>query len=333
MRPLLSANSIRLAVHEVLAEPRQERVVAVAFVGTDPTRWLPPELKGIKLYCWPKPGSTNPASIEALLNMDVDVHFVDNLHAKVFWGAAGGAVIGSANLSENGMDDNRLIEAAVQLPPGDPTIVEFLTSIHARAVSSKDRLFKTQLERLHIADVQYLQRNPMPRKAAGGKPEAAMRTFGDWCKSKMPERWQLGWWEETANPPRDATAEFSSRYPGQQYKTWLPGVKGELIDRVATLDVKFISKPWRAMFRPRPYWWYPEDCIVSQQKNAQKYPYNWFARVNVPVGRGVPFDPTEKRFQEALTTTVGKLGDDMLLVRGPVQGGFLRELKRNYGEA
>lgn len=297
----------------------------------DPTRWLPVDLKGIKLYCWPKPGSTNPSSIEALLNLDVDVHFVDDLHAKVFWGSSGGAVIGSANLSENGMQDDRLIEAAVQLPAGDPSIVEFLASVHARAVGCTDKEFKKRLDKLHIEDVQDRQRNGasfgMSRRTT-----IAVRTFGDWCKSKMPERWQLGWWEGTANPPRDAITEFSSRYPGQEYKFWLPGAKGELLEGVATLGVKFASDPWKAVFRPRPYWWYPEDCIVSHQKNARTYPYNWFARVAVPRGRGVPFDPAEKRFHEALTATVSSLGDDMLEVRGPVHGRFLRELKRNYGE-
>ncbi|UVW30708.1 phospholipase D family protein [Massilia sp. H6] len=334
MRALLSANAIRTAVHDVLVDPSQDRVVAVAFVGKDPTRWLPSNLKGIQLYCWPKLGSTNPASIETLLNMDVEVHFVENLHAKLFWGAAGGAVIGSANLSENGMDENRLIEAAVHLPAGDPAIADFLSSIHARAVGSKEheKEFRRQLDRLHIADVQYLQRNPHPRKAASGEKPAASRTFGDWSESKMPERWQLGWWEEKAEPPRDAAVEFSSRYPGQQYESWLPGVKGELIEGVATLSVKFSSDPRRVLVRPAPYWWYPEDCIVSHQKNAQQYPYNWLARIDIPVGRGVPFNPAEKRFQLALKATVDSLGDDILEVRGPVRGRFLTTLKRHYGQ-
>lgn len=90
MRPLLSANAIRTAVHNVLADPAQERIVAVAFVGKKPTRWLPSDMTGIKLYCWPKPGSTDPVSIAALLDEHVDVHFVEDLHAKVFWESLAG---------------------------------------------------------------------------------------------------------------------------------------------------------------------------------------------------------------------------------------------------
>jgi hypothetical protein len=333
MLPLLSANAIRTAVQNVLADPRQERVVVVAFVGKDPTRWLPSDMKGIKLYCWPKPGSTNPASIEALLNEEVDVHFVDNLHAKVFWGETGGAVIGSANLSENGMEDERLIEAAVQLESGNPAIVEFLDSIKSRAVRSDNPRFKEAFDRLHVADVQHWRNNPPQPKAVGSYKNESIPTFGDWCDSKMPERWQLGWWEETRDPPRDAANEFSSRYPGAEYETWLPCAEGELINNVATLCIKLNSNFWRVALRPQPFWWYPEDFVVSKQKNAQKFPYNWFARVAVPPGRSVPFDSREKRFQLALIATVRCMKDGITRLRGPVKGEFLSELKRNYAEA
>jgi hypothetical protein len=268
-----------------------------------------------------------------LLNKEVDVHFVDNLHAKVFWGADGGAVIGSANLSENGMEDDRLIEAAVRLLPGDPSIEKFIASIHARAIGSKDRRFKTQLERLRTANVDYLQRNPRQFRAIDRGEKVTARTFGDWCSSKTPERWQLGWWTKKENPARDAAAKFSARHPGQQYETWLDGAKGELIKGVATLDVRLGRDPWGVQLLPRPYWWYPEAPIVSQQKNQQKFPYNWFARVNVPAGVGIPFDPHEKRFQAALAATITTIQNDILQLRGPVKGKFLDELKRNYAEA
>lgn len=330
MRPLLSANAIRTAVHNVLADPAQERIVAVAFVGKKPTRWLPSDITGIKLYCWPKPGSTDPVSIAALLDNDVDVHFVEDLHAKVFWGEVGGAVIGSANLSENGMEDHGLIEAAVQLAPGDPAIVEFLDTVKSHAIGSRDRRFKTMLERLHVADVKHWRSKSAQGRETVRAGNAPARTFEDWCKSKMPERWQLGWWEEEANPPRDAASEYSARYPGQEYETWLPGVKGELMNNVATLGIKLRSDSWRVLFRPQPFWWYPEDFIVSQQKNAQRFPYNWFARVAVPAGRGVPFNPVEKRFQVALAATIHGMQDDIEQLRGSVKGRFVKELKRNY---
>jgi hypothetical protein len=288
----------------------------------------------MKLYCWPKAGSTIPAGIEALLNMGVDVHFVDNLHAKVFWSSGAGAVIGSANLSANGMDDNRLIEAAVQVPPGDPELAAFLASVHACAIgsSSAPRQFKAQMERLRVADVQYRQRNPVSARAPGAPRRPVTPSFGEWCRSKAPERWQLGWWKDAeSKPPRDAAAAFARRHPGEQYSTWLSGVSGDIVEAVATLDVKLAPNPWQAIFSPRPYWWYPEEVVVSEQKNAAKDPYNWFARIDVPTGRGVPFNATEKRFQDALANTVSIFGDDMLGVRGTVKGRFLKELKHHYG--
>lgn len=242
-------------------------------------------------------------------------------------------MIGSANLSENGMEDYGLIEAAVQLAPGEPTIVEFLDSIKLRAIGSRDRRFKTMLDRLHVADVKHWRSKQAQGRERGHNGNVQVRTFEDWCKSKMPERWQLGWWEEEADPPRDAVRKYSARHPGRVYETWLPGVEGELLTNVATLGIKLRSDSRRVLLRPQPFWWYPEDLILSQQKNAQRYPYNWFARVAVPTGRGVPFNPVEKRFQVALAATIHGMYDDIEHLRGPVKGRFLKELKRNYAAA
>jgi hypothetical protein len=219
------------------------------------------------------------------------------------------------------------------LAPGDPSIVAFLDSIKLRAIGSRDRRFQTMFERLHVADVKHWRSRQTQGRENARSGNTRVRTFEDWCESKMAERWQLGWWEEEADPPRDAARKYSARHPGQVCETWLPGVRGELLNNVATLGIKLRRDSWRVLLRPQPFWWYPEDVVVSQQKNAQRYPYNWFARVAVPAGRGVPFNPVEKRFQVALAATISSMKDDIERLRGPVKGRFLKDLKRNYAAA
>jgi hypothetical protein len=109
MKVLTSAKAIRDAMTEV-----QPAKVAVAYVGSDWKQYVSlPHLREIVLS--PTLGS-NPKAIDEIMQTlkPEHVHFLDNLHAKFYLGKSS-ALLGSCNLTANGMADQRLLETAVVL--------------------------------------------------------------------------------------------------------------------------------------------------------------------------------------------------------------------------
>jgi hypothetical protein len=100
-------------IRESITKVRSSKI-AVAYVGLGWDRYI--SRTDIKEIIVSPTLGTNPKAIEAiaaLLGFD-NVHFLENLHAKIYIGAHS-AVIGSCNLSDNGLSDAGLIEAAVYL--------------------------------------------------------------------------------------------------------------------------------------------------------------------------------------------------------------------------
>lgn len=117
MEVLLTACDIRKRIRWVLGARRGKRVVLVAYVGKNSTRFLPSPA-GIDLYCSTDPSGTNPYGLRELLRTGVNLFAVQRLHMKVYWSRERGAVLGSANLSQNGLGDGGLLESAVYIKPG-----------------------------------------------------------------------------------------------------------------------------------------------------------------------------------------------------------------------
>jgi hypothetical protein len=94
------------AVRKLFSKTTAKKRVAVAYVGTDPVEAMGgvSAIKGMTVYCWPKPGATNPVGISDLVEAGAMVRLVNGLHAKVYW-TPYGALIGSSNLSQNGLSD------------------------------------------------------------------------------------------------------------------------------------------------------------------------------------------------------------------------------------
>lgn len=328
MKLLLNANDIRNAIRKVLRDSSDDRIIAVGFVGAEPLEWLPsPE--GIELYCWPRVGATHPDGIDKLLAANVNVHFVDRLHTKIYWGRNSGTVIGSANLSHSALDDDGLIEAGVLLSPGDRAIKQFLLSLKSNAIGKDDPRFLGMLEKLREADIDSRQRNPQHR----GRSSRSLRkrTFAEWLNMPYRQQWQLGWWAENDTPPRDATAQYNENHPGKLYSNWRSGdSKNELKPFVATIDCKVLSSRWGVALSPAPFWWYPERPLISSEKKWRNSPYQWYAQTNVPSGREVPFDIRDKRFLKALVSAVEAYGEKIYKLRGPVKDDFVSLLAHYY---
>lgn len=329
MKPLLSATEMRNAIRKVLRSKNDDRTIAVGFVGADPLEWLPTPA-GITLYCWPRAGGTHPDGIDALLAADVDVRFVDRLHTKIYFGRRTGVVMGSANLSHNALMDGGLIEAGMLLGPGNGEIEKFLLALERVAIGSGDPRYAGIIEKLRVDDMLFRQRNPQPRGKSTSRK--SLRTFGKWLDMPHREQLQLGWWSENRIPPEDATAIYEEKHNGaSSYANWRSGSdRTELKPGVATIDCKIRASRWGITFSPAPFWWYPEPPIVSADRQWSDAPYQWFAQVNVPPGRAVPFDLTEERFRKALDATVRDYGEAIYELRGPVEGEFMTLLARHY---
>ncbi|GAA0719213.1 phospholipase D family protein [Dokdonella soli] len=111
MKVLTRAKEIRNALHEL-----QPSRIAVAYVGSGWEQYVSAErLKEIVVS--PTLGS-NPYAIEEMMRKDKlgheNVYFLDNLHSKIYLGARA-ALVGSCNLSNNGMGDGGLFEMATLL--------------------------------------------------------------------------------------------------------------------------------------------------------------------------------------------------------------------------
>jgi hypothetical protein len=114
---VLSTNSaIRNAIQKMLGATNRRRVVISGFVGAG-AEALIPNPEGVEVYCWDREGATNPQAVRALLQQRAKVFFAPGLHAKVYWAEGKGCIVGSANLSQNGLGKDGLHEVAVQLPP------------------------------------------------------------------------------------------------------------------------------------------------------------------------------------------------------------------------
>jgi hypothetical protein len=330
MKPLVSASALRNAIRKVLQNPKEDRIIAVGFVGANPLEWLPsPE--GIELYCWPRAGATHPDGIDKLLAANVNVHFVDRLHTKIYWGRNTGTVIGSANLSHSALHDGGLIEAGVLLGPGDRAIRQFLLSLKGSAIGEDDSRFSKVLEKLREDDIQLRQRNPESRGPIVRTRRD--RTFAEWMAMPHRQEWQLGHWATSGGkPPRDAVAQFKQSHPGKSHANWRSGdSKNELKPFVPTIDCKTRASRWGIALSPAPFWWYPEPVVVSYEKSWSSNKYQWAAQIRVPSGRQVPFDIRDKRFLKALDKAVEVCGDKVDKFRGPVKDDFVELLAHHYG--
>jgi hypothetical protein len=170
--------------------------VAVAYLGADWNRFLPDIMRVEQIVLAPVLG-TNPYAVTDLLQAyrqaDIDpwtrVHFLDNLHAKLYLGEHS-AVFGSANLSTNGLSGQGLKElCALTDAAGDVQHLElfFLDVLErAKAQYSSAAAKKRQLAKL-LEDVA---RNP---SFAGGQAPHKAVAFEDF-DLLAPDQFYVSWY-------------------------------------------------------------------------------------------------------------------------------------------
>lgn len=325
MQVLVRPGEIRAAIHDLLNDPTDERVIAVAYVGADALSFIPSP-KNVTVYCWPQPGGTNPNGIDDLLRQGANVHFVERLHAKIYWSRTKGTLIGSPNLTANALGDKGLLEAAVRLPPGAFDMHGFIKKMNV--VND----FAAKLRWLRRQHLLFLARNPKLRQTPGPKPAPA--SFAEWfAAGEKREDWQLGWWErEIDDDPKDAVEALADETGNPDYTTSLHVAKDDGLRKgVFTLNFKVEERDTGGVRVSRFKWWVPEISKLTKQKEFKDWPIIWFSQSKVR--SRPPFDFRDRRFRLALERTIKGMGGlAWLQEEAPLQPSstFLRRLNRHF---
>lgn len=188
MNVLTTNKQILAAVRSVLSDANARRVVISGFIGAG-AEDLIPNPKGVEIYCWDREGGTNPEAIGALLRKGAKVFFVSNLHAKVYWASGRGCVIGSANLSKNGLGNAGLWEVAVQMPARSFSMTSYLKALKAKPVTGE------VLDAFELRCRLYRGRNAIKDICDSVKKRKVasypVLNFAGWMESEIRTDWRL----------------------------------------------------------------------------------------------------------------------------------------------
>lgn len=251
---LYTSSDVRKAVVKLFRYSSGRRVAISAFVGKGAETFLP-KPEGIELICWPKEGGTNPDVIRDLIKRGVIVKFADSLHMKLYWSEDQGAVITSANLSDNALGSGDLKEVGIKFGPGAIDINRILKSIDARDV------IDSELKQLDKRHKRYWRNNQesVPRRSK-------RRTFLEWLELPYPPDWKIASWESTG-----PFAEEAIRISKEEYNVSPQRFLGAKIDDYEEDD-------WVLTYRekkPCDVEWLYVNYIVRIHRNEKAYDRNY----------------------------------------------------------
>jgi len=204
MRILATSAAIRSAIGELMSPGATRRVAIAAFVGEGARAFIR-NPKGVEVICWPKAGGTNPLELRRLQKAGARIRFADRLHMKLYWAAARGAIITSANLSTNALGAGDLKEFGIFLPPDSFSIDRVIGSLKSRPFNAAD-MKKLELEHRKLKARRRQRRERIDRVS-----------YREWYELPARPEWKLGWWDSEGGLSKDARelakAEFNSRAP------------------------------------------------------------------------------------------------------------------------
>lgn len=238
----------------------RRRIIVVAYVGKDYKKYIPYP-KGVKIYCWPQAGGTNPYAVRQLIDDGAEVKFVDKLHTKLFWVEGIGAVITSANLTNNALSSGGLTEFGIFVDSNEININRVLRELTAKEPTEND------LDKLEVEHRLYQRSRPK-------LPHFPRRGSGIPVKMSYNSKWKFGWWDEYGSLPKKIR-----KYVRKEYDTrvadWIPCRKDEYAvgDLVLTffLDEKAAKKSGRNQ-PAKHFGWLCVDAVLPIKVNPG-YPY------------------------------------------------------------
>lgn len=305
---LVGNKAIRAAVQEIMASNAKRKIAIVAFVGEGADRYLlgrGTKATGLRVICWDKEGCTSPETVRKLQANNVKVDFVSNLHMKLYWGSGQGAVIGSANLSDNGLGDGGLHELAVRVPDGVVDIEAILNGLKCRPVTH------SLLKNLFDRTADFRRRNEgqgvFDKKERTGKTKGSGFSFDAWLGSRLPE-WRLFIYkydEEFEEDPK-TLVKLPSFDLKNNHDYW-SGTKWY------TQVSKWILSVYNGKDGKLDVTWGMADYQVRMKKNDENYlaPYETYYAVQMNKNLKHPPFTLDPKFKEAIKKfiEVNKISD------------------------
>lgn len=180
---LHTSHEVKTKIRSIFHDRRTRRVAIVAYVGRGAKTYLP-NPKGLELYCWPQPGGTSAKAIRQLQRLGVTVFFADRVHMKVFWARRKGAVVGSANLSDNALGVGGLHEAGV-----------FVRASKVRIDSLIERIKPTEVTPAALSRLSTAEANRVPQRGGAPRRASSIPTFAEWFERARRTRWKWGYFD------------------------------------------------------------------------------------------------------------------------------------------
>jgi hypothetical protein len=332
MEILTTNQQIRDKVRWVLGDAHDERIALVAFVGNNADKFLA-NPKGIQLYCWLKVPGTNPNGLRSLLCKRVTLFSVDNLHIKLYWSRRRGAVLGSANLSENALENGVQFELAVYLPPKTINVESLIAQFDLESIKSIDDPEIDRFEKKY--NLYHLRNKGEDLRYSRRKPQ--MRGFLEWRRLKRNSdkaNFRLFWWEDDVDPPRDALQAVKQETGSYKYYGFINTHSTENYKKGDWVLCFRVSRDKNGAIRPsRLEWFIPEVLGKTRSKAWGDYNRFWFQlKGYFPP---VPFSLKDPIFKQALTKVLIEYGNNVgNVVKNGIEptAAFLTSLEKTYRE-
>jgi len=286
MEILSKSGQIAEQVRKILRGDGQ-RIITVAYIGNNALNYLP-DPETLIIYCSTDIPGTNPFSLRELKNAGVQLHEVRKLHSKIYWSAKNGVVIGSANLSNNGLSEHGNHEVSVLLPSGSFDMPAYVKELQSTPIEYK------RIEALEKKYNLYTLKNKIRRAAAVSKKIS----YTEWHGNNGPV-WRIYVWREEGDLPRDVKSTLYSEHPGlDSYDFMQTEGDGAYEFGGFVLNVKENWKGGELKSVTDFSWFIPEVKMKSEQKNAAEFPYYWIS-INGGNEHQTPFDVRQRAFQKA----------------------------------
>jgi len=313
MDVLYTTSALATKIKSMFKNSKGRRVVIVAFIGSKADHFLPNQ-KGVEIYCWPKPGGTNPKTLKTLIKNGAVLKFVDRVHMKVYWTSDQGAVITSANLSTSALGENGLREIGVHVPSSNIDIDKIVKSLNTYDVTSK---------KLQELEVEY-SRLPGNFREKNG----ADHTFIEWFNQKgIRQPFHLGWFydNDKVSLAVKAKQEAKELWGTDKMYDWMN------VSKTAATGIR--ESLWMLSFSLGPFddafvikassvheiGWFYADLIVPILKSEDDYSDEWPYQVVQAKPRlfnaGKPFEDKDPKFKKAFKKAVLEYGREKIIAK------------------
>lgn len=319
MRVLYTGQEIRKEVQRIFAKTSERRVALVAFIGKGALAHLP-KPKGLEVYCWPRAGCTIVSAIESLQERGAAVHFAERMHAKVYWSSKAGAVIASANLSDNAFGSGNLREAGVALASKYVDIDHLIESIDATGVTPES--------------LETLRREEAIEKSVrtGGGASVNVPSFDRWYDGKGGTPWKWDHYGQTggivSKRAKEAVKQINPTFVPQDFCYCN---KGEFRAEDWILRVRFTNKG--LLIAPD---WVFVELVVLVSKNDRSYDAQYpYQAVQARALRHCPAPPfmIDARFRSAVkqaSTEFGSKKTEAQVQSKPPTDAFLKRIRTHF---